>query len=105
MGESGRLALAGNVQLFQGEFSHRHQHRIECLVPGIVCVIRLVLQVYEALVQHCCQVVQGGIRRAFAAFMAEDRLNTMRRSAMARSFSWELPAACYSTLYQKTVSP
>jgi starch synthase len=47
----------------------------------------------------------GGIRRAFAAFMAEDRLNTMRRSAMARSFSWELPAACYSTLYSKTALP
>jgi starch synthase len=47
----------------------------------------------------------GGIRRAFAAFMAEDRLNTMRRSAMARSFSWDLSAACYSTLYQKTASP
>jgi starch synthase len=47
----------------------------------------------------------GGIRRAFQAFMAEDHLNTMRRSAMARSFSWDLSAACYSTLYQKTVSP
>jgi starch synthase len=47
----------------------------------------------------------GGIRRAFAAFMAEDRLNTMRRSAMARSFSWELSAACYSALYRKTASP
>ncbi len=47
----------------------------------------------------------GGVRRAFSAFMAEDRLNTMRRSAMARSFSWDLSAACYSALYQKTVSP
>jgi hypothetical protein len=24
---------------------------------------------------------------------------------MARSFSWELPAACYSTLYSKTALP
>jgi starch synthase len=29
----------------------------------------------------------------------------MRRSAMARSFSWGLSAACYSTLYRKTVAP
>jgi starch synthase len=27
----------------------------------------------------------------------------MRHSAMARSFSWDLSAACYSTLYQKTI--
>jgi starch synthase len=47
----------------------------------------------------------GGIRRAFSAFMAKDRLDLMRRSAMARSFSWEISAACYGALYQKTVSP
>jgi len=29
----------------------------------------------------------------------------MRRTAMARSFSWDLSAACYSTLYRKTVIP
>jgi starch synthase len=28
----------------------------------------------------------------------------MRRSAMARSFSWDLSAALYSALYRKTVS-
>ena len=47
----------------------------------------------------------GGLRRAFSTFMAKDRLDSMRRSAMARSFSWELSAACYSTLYRKMVVP
>ncbi|WP_024511494.1 glycogen synthase GlgA [Bradyrhizobium sp. ARR65] len=47
----------------------------------------------------------GGIRRAFAAFTAKDRLDSMRRSAMARSFSWSLSAACYSALYRKLVMP
>jgi starch synthase len=46
----------------------------------------------------------GGIRRAFAAFMAKDRLDSMRRSAMARSFSWDVSAACYSALYRKALS-
>lgn len=46
----------------------------------------------------------GGVRRAFSAFTSTDRLNTMRLSAMARSFSWDLSAACYNTLYQKTVA-
>jgi starch synthase len=45
----------------------------------------------------------GGVRRAFSAFMSTERLNAMRHSAMARSFSWDLSAACYSTLYQKTI--
>jgi starch synthase len=47
----------------------------------------------------------GGIRRAFSTFMATDRLNSMRQSAMARSFSWDLSAALYSALYRKTISP
>ena len=47
----------------------------------------------------------GGIRRAFGAFMTKDRLDWMRRSAMARSFSWDLSAACYSALYKKLVTP
>ena len=46
----------------------------------------------------------GGVRRAFSAFNAKDRLNSMRRSAMARSFSWDLSAACYSALYRKAMS-
>jgi starch synthase len=37
--------------------------------------------------------------------MSTDRLDSMRRRAMARSFSWDLSAACYSALYRKTVSP
>ena len=45
----------------------------------------------------------GGVRRAFETFTAKDRLDSMRRSAMARSFSWDLSAALYSTLYRKTV--
>ena len=47
----------------------------------------------------------GGIRRAFEAFGAKDRLDAMRRSAMARSFSWDLSAACYNALYRKTIAP
>jgi starch synthase len=47
----------------------------------------------------------GGIRRAFSTFVSSDRLDTMRRSAMARSFSWDLSAALYSALYRKTVAP
>jgi starch synthase len=47
----------------------------------------------------------GGVRRAFDAFSAKDRLDAMRRSAMARSFSWDLSAACYSALYRKTIAP
>jgi starch synthase len=47
----------------------------------------------------------GGVRRAFSTFAAKERLDLMRRSAMARSFSWDLSAACYSALYRKmTVS-
>jgi starch synthase len=47
----------------------------------------------------------GGVRRAFEAFRAKDRLDAMRRSAMARSFSWDLSAACYSALYRKAIGP
>jgi starch synthase len=46
----------------------------------------------------------GGVRRAFAAFMAKDRLDSMRRSAMARSFSWDVSAACYGALYRKAIA-
>ena len=45
----------------------------------------------------------GETPRAFAAFTAKDRLDAMRRSAMARSFSWDLSASLYSALYRKTV--
>jgi starch synthase len=47
----------------------------------------------------------GGIRRAFTTFMAKDRLDSMRRSAMSRSFSWDVSAALYGALYQKALSP
>jgi len=46
----------------------------------------------------------GGVRRAFETFMAKDRLDTMRRSAMARTFSWDLSASLYSALYRKMVA-
>lgn len=44
----------------------------------------------------------GCILRAFATFGATDRLNAMRRSAMAKSFSWNIAAASYGALYRKT---
>lgn len=47
----------------------------------------------------------GGVRRAFSTFLSNDRLDAMRRSAMSRSFSWDLSAALYSALYRKTVEP
>ena len=47
----------------------------------------------------------GSVRRAFSAFNAKDQLDTMRRSAMSKSYSWELSAACYSTLYRKIIAP
>jgi len=47
----------------------------------------------------------GGLRRAFTTFVSNDRLDAMRRSAMSRSFSWDLSAALYSALYRKTVAP
>ncbi|MEN3351590.1 MAG: starch synthase, partial [Bradyrhizobium sp.] len=47
----------------------------------------------------------GGIRRAFDAYHAKDRLNAMRASAMAKSYSWDLSAACYGALYRKLVMP
>jgi starch synthase len=46
----------------------------------------------------------GGIRRAFSAFTAKDRLDSMRRNAMARSFSWDISAALYGALYRKTAA-
>jgi len=47
----------------------------------------------------------GGVRRAFSTFRAKDRLDAMRRRAMARSFSWGLSAACYDALYRKVAVP
>jgi starch synthase len=44
----------------------------------------------------------GGVRRAFSTFASKERLNSMRRNAMARSFSWDISAACYGALYRKT---
>lgn len=47
----------------------------------------------------------GGVRRAFEAFVAKERLDAMRRSAMARSFSWSISAALYGALYRKLALP
>src|SRR5258707_481086 len=46
----------------------------------------------------------GGIRRAFTTFVTKDRLNSMRQSAMAGSFGWNLTAAWYGELYRKALS-
>ena len=46
----------------------------------------------------------GGVRRAFTTFAAKDRLDEMRRNAMARSFSWAISAASYGALYRKALS-
>jgi len=45
------------------------------------------------------------VRRAFSAFKAKDRLDSMRRSAMSRSFSWDISASLYNALYHKAISP
>ena len=42
----------------------------------------------------------GGIRRAFTTFVAKDRLDSMRRNAMSRSFSWRH----FRSLLQRPVS-
>jgi starch synthase len=47
----------------------------------------------------------GGVRRAFSTFVSKDRLDCMRRSAMARTFSWDLSASLYNALYRKAVAP
>lgn len=46
----------------------------------------------------------GGVKRAFSAFTRTEQLNAMRLSAMARSFSWDLSAACYNALYRKMLT-
>jgi starch synthase len=46
----------------------------------------------------------GGIRRAFSTFATKERLDSMRRNAMSRSFSWDISAACYEALYRKALS-
>src|SRR5581483_10758833 len=46
----------------------------------------------------------GGVKRAFSTFTSTERLNAMRLSAMARSFSWSLSAACYDALYRKMLA-
>jgi starch synthase len=46
----------------------------------------------------------GGICRAFATYGAKDRLNSMRRRAMSKTFSWNISAAGYSALYRKAMS-
>jgi starch synthase len=46
----------------------------------------------------------GGICRAFATYGTKDRLNSMRRHAMAKSFSWSASAGSYNDLYRKTLA-
>jgi len=42
----------------------------------------------------------GGIVRAFATFGSKPRLNRMRESAMAQSFSWTKSASSYNAIYR-----
>jgi starch synthase len=42
----------------------------------------------------------GAIRRALDTFAVPEKLSTMRRFAMARSFGWSNSAARYQALYQ-----
>jgi len=42
----------------------------------------------------------GGIVRAFATYGSKRRLNRMRESAMAQSFSWTKSASSYSAIYR-----
>jgi len=46
------------------------------------------------------QSLLGGIRRAFAAFRSQDRLNAMRARAMAQPFGWRHSARNYEQLYR-----
>jgi starch synthase len=46
----------------------------------------------------------GGICRAFATYGTKDRLNAMRRRAMAKSFSWSASADSYNDLYRKVAA-
>lgn len=43
----------------------------------------------------------GALCRAFSTFGEKPRLNTMRRNAMARVFSWKQPATEYAGLYRQ----
>jgi starch synthase len=42
----------------------------------------------------------GGVVRAFATYGSKRRLNRMRETAMAKSFSWTQSASSYETLYR-----
>jgi starch synthase len=42
----------------------------------------------------------GGIVRAFATYGRRNRLNKMRESAMAKTFSWSNSASSYGDLYK-----
>ncbi|MCP4616023.1 MAG: glycogen synthase GlgA [Bradyrhizobium sp.] len=46
----------------------------------------------------------GSVRRAFSTFDTKGQLDSMRRSAMAKSYSWALSAARYGTLYRQLVT-
>lgn len=45
----------------------------------------------------------GSLCRAFSTFGMKDRLNQMRRSAMAQGFSWSNAARAYAALYKASV--
>jgi starch synthase len=46
----------------------------------------------------------GGLCRAFSTFGSPSALDTMRRNAMVRAFSWQESASSYADLYQRVAS-
>jgi starch synthase len=45
----------------------------------------------------------GAVCRAFSTFGSKRQLNTMRRKAMERVFSWDDSARTYSDVYQRVL--
>ena len=45
----------------------------------------------------------GSLCRAFSTFGMKDRLDHMRRAAMAQAFSWTQSAKSYATIYKSSI--
>jgi starch synthase len=48
--------------------------------------------------------LMGGVARAFESFGSKNRLATMRRSAMSRSFGWQQSARRYGNVYSRMIA-
>jgi starch synthase len=46
----------------------------------------------------------GGVCRAFSTYRSQRRLNKMREGAMAKSYSWSMPARAYGGLYRNAIA-